>query len=102
MISQQQAEYTRGNPINHCGVCQFYLGQHRCAQVSGDISPFGLSRVFKPEQNPFGGTLSPQEIQSIKDMAADAVDRSSEAPQQQQRPQGPPMGSIAAPGPVSG
>jgi hypothetical protein len=101
MITQQQANYRKGDPISNCGICQFYRGPGKCSQVAGDISPFGISDVFKVADNPFGSTLSANEKLAIKAMAADATDRSQQvgqqrAPLQQQRPMGPPMGSLAA------
>ena len=45
----------------------------------GDVSPYGVSRVFAAEQNPFGRTLAPAELVAIKRMAADASDRSGGA-----------------------
>jgi hypothetical protein len=78
MMKQTQAEanYRRGDPVNHCGICIYYQGHHRCSQVMGIISPYGLSDVYKAENNPFGKTLAPNEITAIKMMAADASDRS--------------------------
>jgi hypothetical protein len=73
--TQAEANYRRGNPINHCGVCRYYQGYHRCSQVMGNISPYGLSDVYVRELNPFGKTLSPNEVTAIKTMAADATDR---------------------------
>jgi hypothetical protein len=75
--TQREANYRRGNPVNHCGVCAYYQGHSRCSQVLGAITPYGVSDVFKPLKNPFGSTLAPREIQAIKLMAADAADRSS-------------------------
>jgi hypothetical protein len=78
MITQADANYRRGNPIDHCGVCIYYLGRHRCSQVIGNISPFGISDVYKMEHNPFGKTLAPNEVKAVKTMAADAADRSGQ------------------------
>lgn len=74
--TQAEAMYQRGNPIAHCGVCLYYQGHHRCSRVMGEISPYGISDEFRPERNPFGKTLAPNEIAAIKAMAADASDRS--------------------------
>jgi len=74
--TQAEANYRRGDPINHCGICAYYRGMHRCSQVMGDINPYGISDIFRPENNPFGKTLAPNEIAAIKTMAADASDRS--------------------------
>jgi hypothetical protein len=77
-LTQAEANYGRGDPINHCGICVFYQGHHRCSKVLGDISPFGISDVYKADTNPFGKTLAPNEITAIKAMAADAADRSGQ------------------------
>jgi hypothetical protein len=74
--TQAEVAYQRGNPIAHCGVCVHYMGYNRCTKVMGEISPYGISHLFRPEANPFGKTLAPQEITAIKAMAADASDRS--------------------------
>jgi hypothetical protein len=71
-----EVNYRRGDPIDHCGICVYYQAPHRCTQVMGNISPFGISDIYKPNQNPFGATISPQEKAAIKAMAADASDRS--------------------------
>jgi hypothetical protein len=75
-LTQNEAQYGRGDPINHCGVCTYYQGFHRCSRVMGNVNPFGLSNQYHAEINPFGKTLAPQEIVAIKNMAADAADRS--------------------------
>lgn len=74
--TQAEVNYRRGDPVNHCGICVYYQTPHRCSLVMGNISPFGLSDVYKADSNPFGKTLAPQEITAIKAMAADAADRS--------------------------
>ena len=74
--TQRETNYGRGDPIDHCGVCRNYNGYHRCSQVMGDVSPFGMCDVYKPQNNPFGKTLVPAEITAIKAMAIDAADRS--------------------------
>jgi len=74
--TQAEARYRRGDPISHCGICVHYQGHHRCSQVMGDVSPYGVSDAYKFEINPFGGTMAPAEKAAIKRMAADAVDRS--------------------------
>jgi hypothetical protein len=78
MVRQTQAEanYRKGNPIEHCGICRYYRGLHRCSLVMGDISPFGLSDVFRAEPSPFPKTLTPNEMNTIRAMSADASDRS--------------------------
>jgi hypothetical protein len=76
--TQAEAHYRRGNPINHCGVCVYYQGHHRCSRVMGNISPYGLSDVYQHEQNPFGKVLAPHEVTAVKMMSKDAVDRSAQ------------------------
>jgi len=73
--TQVETNYGRGDPIDHCGICTFYQGG-RCSQVMGAISGYGICDLYKRTQNPFGSTLSPNEVQAIKAMAADAQDRS--------------------------
>ena len=98
-ITQAEANYGRGDPIDHCGICKFYVtpgtgAAGRCTQVQGAISPYGISDVYSPLPNPFGKTLAPGEVQAIKAMAADAADRSQGgggAPAPQQQPQQAPM-----------
>jgi len=75
---QADVNYRRGNPIDHCGICKYYQGMHRCARVQGDISPYGISDVYLREKNPFGSTLAPNEVLAVKAMAADAADRSGD------------------------
>jgi hypothetical protein len=78
--TQEEANYRRGDPIDHCGICVYYKGLHRCTKVDGDISPYGISDVYKVDMdNPFGPTLVPREKAAIKAMAADASDRSGMA-----------------------
>jgi hypothetical protein len=74
--TQAEADYGRGDPVNHCGICVHYMGYHRCTKVMGDISPYGLSNMYQAERTPFGRTLVPAELAAIKRMAADAADRS--------------------------
>jgi hypothetical protein len=71
-----EARYGRGDPVTSCGTCRYYQGHHRCSKVMGDITPYGICDYFLAEKNPFGKTLSPNEIAAIKNMAADASDRS--------------------------
>jgi hypothetical protein len=74
--TQAEANYGRGDPVSHCGICAFYMGYRRCSKVMGNVSPFGVSDLFKTENNPFGRTLAPAELVAIRRMAADAADRS--------------------------
>jgi hypothetical protein len=76
--TQAETGYGRGNPIDHCGICRFYQTPHRCSAVMGNISPYGICDVYRAENSPFGRTLAPNEIAAIKNMAADAADRSGE------------------------
>jgi hypothetical protein len=46
----------------------------------GDVSPFGLSDLFRAEPSPFPKTMTPQEMNLVRVMAADAADRSGGAP----------------------
>jgi hypothetical protein len=75
--TQAEANYGRGDPIDHCGICRYYQGHHRCSQVMGDISPYGISDIYRRDNNPFGKTLVPNEVRAIKAMAIDAADRSA-------------------------
>ena len=68
--TQAEANYGKGSPVENCGICVFYQGFHRCSQVMGNISPYGISDIYKAEHNPFGKTLTTNEISSIKKMAA--------------------------------
>jgi len=74
--TQAEANYGRGDPVSHCGICAYYRGHGACSQVMGRISPYGLSDVFQAEPNPFGKTLTSNERKAIRAMAADAADRS--------------------------
>jgi hypothetical protein len=76
-LTQAEAKYGRGNPIDHCGICVYYQGAHRCSRVMGNVSPYGLSNQYKAQINPFGKTMSPGEKIAVKNMAADARDRSA-------------------------
>jgi len=68
--TQAEANYGKGSPVENCGICVFYQGQHRCSQVMGNISPYGLSDLYKAERNPFGRTLTTAELAAIRQMAA--------------------------------
>jgi len=74
--TQAEANYGRGDPVSHCGICVYYRGSGTCSQVKGRVSPYGVSDIFKAEPNAFGKTLAPAELVAIKRMAADASDRS--------------------------
>lgn len=77
-IPQDEANYRRGDPINSCGTCVFFQGNitKACTKVDGEISHYGISDVFQPDQdNPFGRSLSPQQVQQIKQIAAGAADQ---------------------------
>jgi hypothetical protein len=74
--TQPETRYGRGNPIEHCGICRFYRGMHHCAVVMGTVSPFGLCDLFRAEPSPFPKTMTPQEMDAVRRMSADAADRS--------------------------
>jgi hypothetical protein len=74
--TQAETRYRKGNPIEHCGICRFYQGHHRCSQVMGDVNPFGLCDALRAEPSPFPKTMTPQEMNAIRVMSADAADRS--------------------------
>lgn len=76
--SQQDANYRRGSPTRHCGVCMYYEGEDTksCSRVDGPISGFGISDVFAMQKNPFGSTLGPREARMIDSMMASPPDRS--------------------------
>ena len=74
--TQAEANYGRGDPVSHCGICAYYQGHGRCSQVMGSVSPYGVSDIFRAVPNPFGKTLAPAELAAIKRMAMDAADRS--------------------------
>ena len=69
-ITQAEANYRKGSPVECCGICAYYQGYHRCSQVMGNISPYGLSNVFRAESNPFGKTITENEKVKIRAMAA--------------------------------
>jgi hypothetical protein len=75
--TQPEANYGRGDPTEHCGICQYYLGAAAgCSKVMGKISPYGMCDLYFAVTNNFGKTLAPAEVAAIKRMAADAADRS--------------------------
>lgn len=51
-MSQQEANYRPGTPLQHCGICIHY-GDHSCEIVEGEISPFALTDPYVAEKNPF-------------------------------------------------
>lgn len=80
-ISQAQARYRRGSPVQHCGVCMHFVkgadgNTGACTQVSGVISPYGLSNRYAESKNPFGPMLGPQERGMIDEMSQSGPDQS--------------------------
>jgi hypothetical protein len=76
--SQEDANYRRGQPTKHCGVCRYYEGEDTksCSQVEGPISGYGISDVFTMQKNPFGSTIGPREAAVIDGMMATGPDQS--------------------------
>ena len=73
--SQEEAGYGQGKPTRHCGLCRYFDSMKgECTEVEGDISAFGLSRVYNPRPNPFGSKLGPKETQIIERMMATGPD----------------------------
>lgn len=77
--SQEEANYRRGSPTKHCGVCLYYEGEDTksCSKVDGEISGFGISDVFEMQSNPFGSQLGPREAAAIDNMMASPPDQSA-------------------------
>ena len=75
-MSQQQAQYGRGTPMKHCGVCNNYEGGDQCSRVESPVSGFGLSNCFSMQTNPFGSTIGPREAQMINGMMQSGPDQS--------------------------
>ncbi len=80
-VSQQEAQYGRGSPMKHCGVCTYYEGDEEqgCSRVESPISGFGICNLFNMQQNPFGSRIGPQEAQMIDNMMNSPPDQSSAA-----------------------
>jgi hypothetical protein len=77
-VSQEEANYRRGQPTKHCGVCMYYEGEDTksCSRVDGPISGFGISDVFAMQKNPFGSMIGPREARMIDSMMASGPDQS--------------------------
>jgi hypothetical protein len=77
-LSQADANYRRGLPTKHCGVCDYYEGNdtQSCTRVEGPISGYGISDVFKMQSNPFGSMIGPQEAAVINGMMQSGPDQS--------------------------
>ena len=77
-LSQQDANYRRGEPTKHCGVCDYYEGNDTksCTRVEGPISGYGISDVFTMQKNPFGSMIGPKEAAMIDGMMASGPDQS--------------------------
>ena len=78
-LSQEEANYRRGLPTKHCGVCLYYEGEdtQSCSKVDGPISGFGISDVFAMQKNPFGSTIGPKEAAMIDSMMTSGPDQSA-------------------------
>jgi hypothetical protein len=50
-ISKEQAQYRKGNPLKHCGLCQNYVGS-ACTVVEGKINPYMISNKYHAHLNP--------------------------------------------------
>jgi hypothetical protein len=76
--SQADANYRRGTPTKHCGVCVYYEGEDTksCSQVEGPISGFGISDVFQMQSNPFGSQIGPREAAAMDSMMQYPPDQS--------------------------
>ena len=72
-ITQAEANYRKGSPVENCGICAFTKATIVALQVMGDISPMGCLMIYRAERNPFGKTLTPNEIVSIRAMAAEVI-----------------------------
>ena len=77
-LSQRDANYRRGQPTKHCGVCDYYEGNDTksCTRVPGPISGYGISDVFAMQKNPFGSMIGPRESAVIDSMMATGPDQS--------------------------
>ena len=75
--TQAEANYRRGTPVKHCGICRYYQGHQRCSQVMGKISPYGVSDIYAHENNAFGKTLAPHEHRAIHNIARNAHHRAA-------------------------
>lgn len=78
-LSQADANYRRGLPTKHCGVCIYYEGDDTksCSRVESPISGFGLSDVFEMQSNPFGSTIGPREAAMMDSMMTSPPDQSA-------------------------
>ena len=76
--TQAEANYGKGDPIDHCGICRFYRTPGSCSAVMGAISPFGVCDLMRAVPSPFPKTMSPAEMNAVRAMAADATDRSGQ------------------------
>ena len=78
-LSQEDANYRRGQPTKHCGVCRYYEGEDTksCSRVEGPISGYGISDVFTMQKNPFGSAIGPKEAAMIDSMMASGPDQSA-------------------------
>ena len=61
-LSQQQVNYRRGYPLRQCGLCSMFRKNGAgdwgtCTDVAGRITPYGLCRIFKQLDNPYGNKM---------------------------------------------
>lgn len=87
-VSQTDANYRKGSPVEHCGLCQYFEGGDQCSQVEGPISPYGISDIYRSRKNPWGPTLGPQERTAIRNMMNSPPDQSMPAQAAPPPPQG--------------
>ena len=69
-VSPEEANYQQNASFNPCRECMHYQGNRTCEVVSGDISPEGTSRYFKPknvknEIEPIEGLKSAAEMDEV-------------------------------------
>ena len=77
-ISQEAANYGRGTPTQHCGICDYYEGgvKRSCTRVAGPISGYAISDQFKMQPNPFGSKIGPKEAAMMDSMMKTGPDQS--------------------------
>ncbi len=114
--SPEQAQYGKGSPVKHCGVCMHFTkdgdgNDGGCTKVQGVISGYGLCQQFYAEaKNPFGPVLGPRERGMIHEMSQSPPDQSPHAaiaaamtaPPGAPPPVGPAPIGPAGPGPLAG
>ena len=75
-LSQEEANYRRGSPVESCGNCEHFQGHDVCSKVAGKVSVYGVSDEFRPQKNPFGSKIGPREKAMISSMMASGPDES--------------------------